>query len=179
MTEFTEVVRGWETFYLLVGTAAVTLIGLLFVAVSLNIEAFRRNLEADIQLFGVLTFNSFFYVLILAIVFVIPGQTPINLGVLLFALGIIGFLNTANQFRRSRKVHPAGKMSFITWRFIGPMLCLLLLAAIAVGIMLGYTGLMYGLVAVAVYLLGSAAQNAWVLLMRRAPEPKPAAQHRK
>lgn len=61
--EFSEVISSWETYYLLVGTAAVTLIGLLFVAITINIDTFRRRTGTDVQLFGVLTFNSFFYVL--------------------------------------------------------------------------------------------------------------------
>jgi hypothetical protein len=33
---FPELIKEWETFYLMVGTAAATLIGLLFVAVSIH-----------------------------------------------------------------------------------------------------------------------------------------------
>jgi hypothetical protein len=166
VTDFSETIKSWETFYVLVGTAAVTLIGLLFVAIMINIEAFRRRPDTDLQLFGVLTFNSFFYVLILAILFVIPGQSPLGLGVLSFVLGGTGLLNTARQFLRALKLQRSGTQRNMAWRFIGPLLCLFLLMVISIAIMLGSTQVLYGLVAVAVFLLGSAAQNAWVLLMR-------------
>jgi hypothetical protein len=35
MTAFTDAIHEWETFYLLTGTAGVTLIGLLFIAISI------------------------------------------------------------------------------------------------------------------------------------------------
>ncbi len=166
MTEFSEAIKSWETFYLLVGTAAVTLIGLLFVAITMNMDAFRRRSNTDLQLFSVLTFNSFFYVLVLAILFVIPGQSPLGLGVLSLVLGGVGFFNTARQYLRARRLHRSGTDPNLAWRFVGPLVCLLLLAIISIAIMLGSTAVLYGLVAVTVFLLGSASQNAWVLLMR-------------
>jgi hypothetical protein len=172
VTEFSEVIKSWETFYVLVGTAAATLIGLLFVAITINIERFRRRLDTDLQLFAVLTFNCFFYVLVLAIVFVIPGQSPFGLGVLLFVLGGAGWLNTARQFVRARKLQRSGMPRGMVWRFVGPLFCLTLLLAISVAIVLGNYQTLYALVAVNVFLLGSAAQNAWVLLMRPGDEGK-------
>ena len=60
MTDFSQMVGEWETFYLLTGTAAATLIGLLFVAVSINIEPFQGKERPDLQHFGALTFNASF-----------------------------------------------------------------------------------------------------------------------
>lgn len=166
MADFSEVVKSWETFYLLVGTAAVTLIGLLFVAITIHIDVIQRQSNADLELFGVLTFNSFFYVLVLAILFVIPGQSPVEFGILTFVLGGAAFLNTTRQFVKARRLEAAGMPHRMVGRFLGPLLCLALVMAAAVAILVGYYQMLYGLVAVNVFLLGSASQNAWVLLMR-------------
>jgi hypothetical protein len=162
--EFTQAINSWQTFYLLVGTAAVTLIGLLFVAVTINIEAFRRN--TDMQLFGALTFNCFFYVLFLAIFFVIPGQSPLGLGVPLLLLGGLALVNAFQQYRRAQKMRRAEEKTSIAQRFIVPMVCLLLWVIISIAILLAIAPALYGLVAVALLLLGSASQNAWELLIR-------------
>jgi hypothetical protein len=37
MEAFTQAVEGWHDFYLMIGTAAATLVGLLFVSLSLNV----------------------------------------------------------------------------------------------------------------------------------------------
>lgn len=166
MADFSEVVKNWETFYLLVGTAAVTLIGLLFVALTIHIDVIQRQSNTDLELFGVLTFNSFFYVLVLAILFVIPGQSPVEFGILTLVLGGAAFLNTTRQFLKARRLEVFGMSQAMVSRFVGPLLCLALVMAIAVDILAGYYQLLYGLVAVTVFLLGSASQNAWVLLMR-------------
>lgn len=49
MATFADAIHGWETFYLLTGTAGVTLIGLLFIAISINIELFRDRFSGDLR----------------------------------------------------------------------------------------------------------------------------------
>jgi hypothetical protein len=48
MTDFTNTIKDWQTFYVMAGTAAATLIGLLFVAVSINIDVFRKRTSEDV-----------------------------------------------------------------------------------------------------------------------------------
>ena len=43
MNDFQTSLAAWETFYLLAGTAAATLIGLLFIAISIHIDVFQRK----------------------------------------------------------------------------------------------------------------------------------------
>lgn len=42
ITEFAEAVAGWNDFYMLAGSAAFTLLGLLFVAVLFHIDVITR-----------------------------------------------------------------------------------------------------------------------------------------
>ena len=165
MTDFSQIILGWQGFYTLMGTAAATLIGLLFVAVSINIEAFRRRAYTDLQLFATLTFNCFFYVLLISMFFLIPGLSPLGLGLPLLLLGGLGFANAVVQQRRARRGRLSQQNISVASQFTTPILCLLGLMIIAIGVIAQITVGLYGLVIVLVFLLGSASVNAWTLLV--------------
>ncbi len=167
---FPEIIASWETFYLLMGTAGATLMGLLFVAVSINIETFRRQAYLDLQYFAALTFNSFFYVLVISLVFLIPRPAPLGIGLPLLVLGLLGFVNTSIQQRRARQVQAGRSTTAIQMRFTITAASLALLALVGLGLMFSLTGFMYLLVVDLILLLGSAAVNAWTLLVQVAPE---------
>jgi hypothetical protein len=165
MNSFSETISQWETFYLLAGTAAVTLIGLLFIAISINIELFQSTLATDLQHFAALTFNCFFYVFILAILFLIPGISPLGLGIPILTLGILAVLNTINQQRRGMRFHKNGIEINIAPRFNIPITGMVLMILLAIGIILQLELSLYGFIIVIILLLGSASQNAWTLLI--------------
>jgi hypothetical protein len=166
MNEFAGIIPEWETFYLLTGTAAATLIGLLFVAVSINIEVFHRRDFNDLQHFAALTFNCFFYVLLISILFLVPGLTPPGLSIPLGLLGLLGLVNALIQQRRVKGMHSNAHKRDLSKRFILPNLCMAALILIAMGVLLGYLPGLYWLVPVVILLLASASQNAWTLLVQ-------------
>ena len=167
---FSELIASWETFYLLLGTAAATLIGLLFVAVSINIDLFRKKAYLDMQYFATLTFNSFFYVLVIALLFLIPGPTRLGLGLPLLFLGLLGFGNTILQSRRARRIQAGRKGGGVPIRFTIAAVSLIGLALAGLGFILGIQTGLNLLVVVLILLLGSAAVNAWSLLVTGEPE---------
>jgi hypothetical protein len=155
----------------MMGTAAATLIGLLFVGLSLNIEMIQREAYADLQLLAMQTFNSFFYVLLFAVLFLIPHQVPMGLGLPLLSIGGLGLLNMVRQASRTRKISRAWGKSTVAQRFTLPVISLVGVVAISVSVLMGQTASLYWLVPVMILLLASASQNAWDLLIRiRAPE---------
>jgi len=165
MSDFAQFESDWETFYLLTGTAAATLIGLLFIAVSIHIEIFNRKPYSHFSHFAALTFNCFFYVLLISILFLIPNQSPLGLGIPLAVLGALTTFNAIIQQRASRKVQAEGVGANLTSRFNVPILTLFGLTVIGILVILEYAWSLYLLVAVIILLLGSAAQNAWALLV--------------
>ena len=165
MNDFSLAMSEWETFYLLAGTAAATLMGLLFVAVSINVEAFRREAYADLQQFAGLTFNCFFYVLFISIMFLIPNVSPFGLGVPLLLLGVLGVANAIIQRRRALQQQQNHGVKRIDRRFTVPTICLAALAVISVLLMARITAGTYFLVGIIVTLLGTAAVNAYTLLI--------------
>jgi hypothetical protein len=171
MTDLAQTIGEWETFYLLTGTAAATLIGLLFVAVSIHIDTFHKEAYGDLQQFAALTFNSFFYVLVMALLFLIPGLSALGLGLPLLLLGLAGVVNGLWQQRRARRFQVQRGRGHLTGRFVLPILCQLGMAVVAAFLIAGVAEALYALTIVVVLLLASAAVNAWTLLMR--PEDMP------
>ena len=90
---FVETITQWQNFYMLAGTAAATLVGLLFVSVSLHIDLISRfEGTIDIQMLAEQTFLNFLLVLSFAFIFLIPNPTPSGIGIPLLILGLIGII---------------------------------------------------------------------------------------
>lgn len=166
MQEFTKLIAGWETLYLLTGTAATTLMGLLFVAISIHTDWFKDRGRLDLRNFGALTFNSFFYVLLISILFLVPGFGWGETGGVLLILGLADLTNSFLQLRHARLAQRRAPEERITLRFSFPILCLAALVFAAIGVLLHVPESLYVVLVIVICLLGSAAVNAWTLLVQ-------------
>jgi hypothetical protein len=174
MDAFAQAVDGWHDFYLLVGTAAATLVGLLFLSLSLNIEAITRDASADLRVLAAQTFTSFLNVVMLAVLFLIPDQVPLGLGLPLLGISGYGLYETVSRFSNVRRARPHGwGRGSVAIRFVVPAICFVALTIIAVSVLLGHTDGLYWLVPVMILLIVAASRNAWDLLLRlRDPSTK-------
>lgn len=167
MEEFSQTVAGWHDFYLMIGTAAATLIGLLFLSLSLNVKMITREVNADLRELATHTFGNFMSVLIFAVLFLIPHQAPEGLGLPLLGVGAYGLYNTVRHFLETRrKPMRVWGMGGITLRFAIPTLCFVALMIIAMSVLLSRTDGLDWLVPVMALLIVAASRNAWDLLMR-------------
>jgi hypothetical protein len=85
-----EALHAWHEFYLLVGTAAATVLALLFVAVSLGAGYLTSEHQAPTRTFMspvVIHFTSVFFV---AAVCLIPSHGPVFFSVLIGAVALLG-----------------------------------------------------------------------------------------
>jgi hypothetical protein len=55
-----QAIGSWQGFYTYLGTVAATLLGLLFVTVSLRLNIFHQHEVRDVRDFAFLTFGSYF-----------------------------------------------------------------------------------------------------------------------
>jgi modulator of FtsH protease len=174
MEPFAQAVEAWHDFYLMIGTAAATLIGLLFVSLSLNVEVITRKESADLRLLAAHSFGNFMSVLMFAVLFLIPSQVPLGLGLPLLGIGCYGLINTIRRWREARRHPPLvwGLGGGVTRRFHMPASCFLALIIVAVFVLLSRTGSLYWLVPVMILLLLGASVNAWDLLMALRTPPK-------
>jgi hypothetical protein len=66
----------WHDFYLLAGTAAVTLVGLLFVSLSLHVQVLFQREHGHFREMALQAFQGYLYVLVSALVFLLPANNP-------------------------------------------------------------------------------------------------------
>jgi hypothetical protein len=162
---FAEIVAGWHNFYLLLGGASATLVGLLFVALTLRLNRVREAARIDLRAIVSNTFGNFIYVLIVSAVMLIPSQSPQDLGKQLMLLGSIGLLYTISQFRevhRSRQREwGAGTLRL----FVLPLIAFVGMVVIALTMLRGQSDGLYWMVTVILILLTTAADNAYRLLV--------------
>jgi hypothetical protein len=157
----------WHDFYVTMGTASASLIGLLFVALSINLDAVTGPSRDDLRAFAEQAFASFSLVLLIAVLFLIPTGGPSSIGVAYLVLaGGAG----ARMLRRAPAVWRAlrqGQLGgAVFWRFILPTAALVGLLASGLGLVIGQPSALYWLVAVIIGLLMSAARSSWDLLIK-------------
>src|SRR5690348_16434946 len=91
-SNFAESLSGWHDFYLLAGGASATLIGLLFVGVSIHIDLIAHEKAVPLRhMAGQILFN-FIYVIVIALSIVNPIVTSTFLGIVVLIVGTTGFL---------------------------------------------------------------------------------------
>jgi hypothetical protein len=84
-----EFFDSWHEFYLLAGTAAVTLVGLLFVALSFNLDVLLHETKVHVLAHARATLLSFTYVLIISLGFLVPFQNLHIISVLIIVSSIV------------------------------------------------------------------------------------------
>jgi hypothetical protein len=166
MGAFLQDLKEWQPFFSTVALASSTLVGLLFVSLSIyrgRGESFPPDRLPAAQ--G--SFGDFLYVLMIGLVFLVPHQTPVGLTVALAVLGaarLIGLARQAVRFRRSPWMKGAGAEGLREYGL--PGFASLGLVAVAVEIWLGRPIAIYALVLVIAALLTTGSWNAWLLLVR-------------
>jgi hypothetical protein len=172
MDTFAQAVEGWHDFYLLIGTAAATLVGLLFVSLSLNVDVITREANADLRMLAAQTFTGFLNVVMLAVLFLIPRQVPSGLGLPLLGVSGYGLYETVGRFLKTYRTRPrAWGGGGVTRRFVAPAICFVASMIIAGSVLLGQTGGLYWLVPVMISLVVATSRNAWDLLLRLCDPP--------
>ncbi|HEV2105589.1 MAG TPA: hypothetical protein VGU27_07635 [Candidatus Eisenbacteria bacterium] len=178
---FARAVQGWHEFYLLAGTAAATLVGLLFVSLSFHLDALLHESKAHLLRASQATFTYFVFVLVMSLMFLIPAQGPVFMG-LWVAFDSVVFLGvTLHSMWKTRGVHDAhGHDRFMRRRQRAALIAFVFALGNSVALILEHDPLLlYNYVAPVCLLLGSAAGTAWDLLvevgrLRRAEaEPGP------
>lgn len=165
MSAFTQAVSDWHDFYLLIGTAAATLVGLLFVALSLNLHKLRDENYNDVRILAYRTFYTFIYVLMVSGVLLIPHQTPLGIGLPLLLISGLGLFNTARNIAYVRRGARSPGFRDVMRRFLTVAVSLVGLVVVALWVMAGNVTAFYWLTGVILGLLVFASENAWDMLM--------------
>jgi hypothetical protein len=91
---------GWENFYVIIGSSAAALTGLMFVVITLTTEA-RVNTEGATA-FSSPTVLHFCYVLLIAAIVSTPRHTPASLGICIGVASVAGLVYSIRIIARIR-----------------------------------------------------------------------------
>jgi hypothetical protein len=167
MGGFAELVREWQVFYATIAASAATLVGLLFVSMSLNVGMFAGAENIGLKKLASQTLLNFLYAIVFALIFLMPRQGPIGLGLPLMCIGIVGLIRTVSNLRILFSNPPHGILRRTTFVRSGMALVAFLALIIAsfLVIVRANANSLYWLVAPMILLLISASANTWSLLM--------------
>jgi modulator of FtsH protease len=157
--------QNWDTFGQVVGDASGALVGLLFVAVSLNRERIVKHkvLRASaVQTLLVLTLP-----LLIAILLTIPRQHPVVLGCEFIALGLLcGAADVVTgHWKRKNEESTPSRLTRLVSNFSPNMATALLTIAAGVFLIAGTSDGIYLVVPVVFLAIVGGVANAWIFLM--------------
>jgi modulator of FtsH protease len=156
----------WQSFYTALAATSATLAGLLFVALSFNLELLGRAEHEHTHRTASHAFATFLYVLLIALVLLMPHATRAELVVTLAVVGLVGLGGAIAlwwQTRRgaSRSLHRRAALRWLAWS--GSVFLALLIAA--VGVARHWPWVLHWLGLVLIVLLFAAVQRCWYLLV--------------
>jgi hypothetical protein len=170
---FAQAVDQWTTYFALMGGAAATLLGLLFVAVSLRLNIFHQREVADVRDYAALTLGTFLIAIAVAGVTLAPHDHPGFVAPALFVIGVVGVLGVVWVVRVSIALNPAPletRPGPLPHRWRGWPYALFVtcpyasVIAAAVLLWIGHTDALGWLAITEGWLLGSGTIVAWILL---------------
>lgn len=157
-------IAAWSDYAVGLAGAAAALTGLLFVAVSINVE--RIVTLPTLARFAATTLTLFALILIGALLVLIPGQSPTALGVELIVLGFAaGVPLVASQLRRPRRSDQTSRLDWAITRLAPAALVPLLTALAGAAVLSAVPGGLFWFAGAAVMALVAGLIGAWVLLV--------------
>ena len=171
--DFTAVIAAWQPFYNLAGAAAFTLAGLIFVAVSINIGMVALAGEkGDLVQFASQTLGSFLALMIISLVFLIPGQDRYGMGIPLLSVGVVMMWRAAKLWKRfefeSKEQRLLDRALFRSELLVPNTVCYAVLIFISVELLYGNTDYLGWMTLVIIWLLMAGSLSAWFLMLHLA-----------
>jgi hypothetical protein len=157
----------WQNFYMIIGTAAATLTGLMFVVTTLlaGIDRHEEILNAGISAFNTPTVVHFCAVLLIAGILSAPWQAYSSVGLLLSLLGLGEVFYLVIIMRRMQRIsHYQTKLSDWLWYVTFPLIAYIVLIVAAIVLPANPVLALYIISAAMVMLLFLGIRNAWDLV---------------
>lgn len=165
--EYRAFVERWHEFFLMTGTAAVTLAGLLFVSLSLHLEVLVQDRFAALLVVARSTLSTFVVLLIVSLMLLAPEPTMRTTGVTLFVFSTIFLVVTLREMRGAfRQEHAEFSRKLIRRRLLFPVFGYALIALLGLCVINGIFEMLYLMVSIASGLLANAVWASWDLLVK-------------
>lgn len=179
--DFGAALDDWAGYFTLLGGAAATLLGLLFVSLSLRLNIFRQDNVADVRDFAALTFGTFLSAIAIAGLMLAPHERADRLALILFLgflVGSIGIAWVIREWRRLSRIpsSDAGDkhLMYEAYGIMGLLvLCYLPLLIAAIMIWQGNLAAIGVLALAEAVMIGTGTFAAWLLLAHAGPPDEP------
>ena len=161
--DINQVLAGWDNFYVIVGSSAGALTGLMFVVITLTKESrASTDPETGVDAFASPTVVHFCLVLLIAAILSSPHHTPATVSISVGTVGIGGLGYSVLVILRIRKVKayaPVGEDWL--WHVFFPLIAYGTLVWAAVMLWRGSSVGLFAVAATALLLLYTGIHNAW------------------
>ncbi|MBI3539189.1 MAG: hypothetical protein HY076_02835 [Candidatus Eisenbacteria bacterium] len=159
--------EGWHDFYIVAGTAAATLVALLFVAIALHVETLVLERREHLLGLARAILFSFVTVLIVSLMMLVPLATMRETAFQLILFGAISMVITLRQLRGQKATdHAHFSLALFRRRLWLPMIGYAWLALTGVCMITISPMFFFWMVGVIAMLLGNGAGASWDLLVR-------------
>jgi hypothetical protein len=158
--------HGWENFYLIIGSSAAALTGLMFVVITLTAENREGDAAGAMDAFATPTVLHFCSVLLVAAILTTPGHTTASLSFSLGVCGIAGIVYSTQVIVRMRRLM-RGPTSYtpvrsdLLWHCLLPLIAYVCLLGSAAVVWSSADAALYSVAAGALLLLYIGIHNAW------------------
>ncbi|HEX4403498.1 MAG TPA: hypothetical protein VH560_01640 [Polyangia bacterium] len=167
ISAFATAAAPWQTFYVLIGTAAATLVGLMFVAVTFGSNIIRPETSATARSFIDPTFTHFVQVLFMSCLVVVPTMRPGLFGLLLLTMSVLRFaalFRVHRHMRHAQRLHNDIELSDWISGIVVPVICYSLLGLTGARFIEGtFAFSALAIVTIAILMLG--VFGAWELML--------------
>lgn len=163
--------EGWDDFYLLIGSAAAALIGLLFVVATLSTGNDRRTAEKGQRLYMTPIVFHLAVIVVLSAMAMAPTLQPVGFGLITgiaVAAGLGQAMRSINGIRNAELGEPP-HWTDVWFYGVGPGVVYLALAAASVVVLLDRHDAENWIATITVVLLLLSIRNAWDLVTFLAP----------
>jgi hypothetical protein len=152
--------EAWHDFFVVAGTAGVTLLGLVFVAVSLNTGIIMRSNERHLRVQAVTSFEALLFTAVLSLILLAPVASLRQHAAMLIAFGAAWFVRSITHLRAL-----VGATGGLRRRLILPAAAYAAVAIGGVELLRGGRDVTLLWIAAVVWLVVTATRNAWSLLV--------------
>jgi len=160
---FSQQILQWQVFFATVAGASATLMGLIFLSISLKLDVLRQMKDKRIRQIAWQTFTNFFFLIMFALIFLVPEQTPIGLILPLFIICVVAIGITIAQALRARLtgITPLNLLK----ESMPSLFAYLGMIAVIMLLLKGTMQSLVWLLPIIIVLLATAVRNAWSLLV--------------
>jgi len=165
--DFGTFMDSWHEFYLMTGTAAVTLAGLLFVALSLHLEMLVEERYSAMLVVARSTLSSFVTVLVVSLMLLAPDLTMRLTGVMLVTfVGVFTLVSYRQMGNALKDHHEDFPRQLLRRRLLAPIAGNLIMLLVGLALLAGLPEMLFLMISVMCLLLANAIWSSWDLLVR-------------